>query len=122
MSLEADGAVAVFERDLQRRDGTCTGGAVWTTGEGSVGEYGVLIETSLGAPVKSTQAKAKQALHGIWQAETKADAEKAFDLFLKTYEPKTLPMPNGRLSSLCFPNCPSEPTVVAVLGEIPGKC
>ena len=35
-----------------------------------------------------TPAKAKQALHAIWQAETKADAEKAFDLFLETYEPK----------------------------------
>ena len=32
---------------------------------------------------KSVQGKAKQALHAIWQAETKADAEKAFDLFLK---------------------------------------
>ncbi len=30
---------------------------------------------------KSVQAKAKQALHAIWQAETKVDAEKAFDLF-----------------------------------------
>ena len=37
---------------------------------------------------KSAQPKAKQALHEIWQAETRADAEKAFDLFLKTYEPK----------------------------------
>ena len=37
---------------------------------------------------KSIQAKAKQALHAIWRAETKADAEKAFDLFLETYEPK----------------------------------
>ena len=37
---------------------------------------------------KLTQAKAKQALHAIWQAETRADAEKAFDLFLETYEPK----------------------------------
>jgi len=37
---------------------------------------------------KSGQAKTKQALHNIWQAETKADAEKAFDLFIKTYEPK----------------------------------
>ena len=36
----------------------------------------------------SVQAKAKQTLHAIWQAETKADAEKAFNLFLKTYEPK----------------------------------
>ena len=37
---------------------------------------------------KSIQAKAKQALHGIWQAETREEAEKAFDLFLTTYEPK----------------------------------
>ena len=37
---------------------------------------------------QSVQAKAKQALHAIWQAETRADAEKAFDLFLNTYEPK----------------------------------
>ena len=37
---------------------------------------------------KSVQSKAKQALHAIWQAETKEDAEKAFDLFIKTYEPK----------------------------------
>ena len=32
---------------------------------------------------------AKQALHSIWQAETLADAEKAFDLFIETYEPKS---------------------------------
>ena len=37
---------------------------------------------------KSAQAKAKGSLHDIWQAETKADAEKAFDLFVKIYEPK----------------------------------
>ena len=37
---------------------------------------------------KSAQAKAKQALHAIWQAETRAEAEKAFDLFIQTYEPK----------------------------------
>ncbi len=37
---------------------------------------------------KSVQAKAKQALDAIWQAETQAGAENAFDLFLKTYEPK----------------------------------
>ena len=34
------------------------------------------------------QAKAKDSLHDIWQAETKADAEEAFDLFIKMYEPK----------------------------------
>ena len=28
------------------------------------------------------------AIHNIWQAETKEDAGKAFDLFVKTYEAK----------------------------------
>jgi putative transposase len=42
----------------------------------------------LNALPKASQAKAKQALHDIWQAETKKDAEKAFDLFVKTYEAK----------------------------------
>ena len=37
---------------------------------------------------KLSQPKAKAALHNIWQAETKVNAEKAFDLFIKTYEPK----------------------------------
>lgn len=37
---------------------------------------------------KSTQPKAKQSLHAIWQAETKVDAEQAFDLFIETYEAK----------------------------------
>jgi putative transposase len=37
---------------------------------------------------KLSQPKAKAALHDIWQAETKDDAEKAFELFIKTYEPK----------------------------------
>lgn len=37
---------------------------------------------------KSAQPKAKQALHEIWMAETKKDAESAFDLFIKTYEDK----------------------------------
>ena len=37
---------------------------------------------------KLSQPKAKAAIHSIWQAETKADAEKAFDLFIETYEPK----------------------------------
>jgi transposase-like protein len=37
---------------------------------------------------KLSQPKAKKALHDIWQAETKDGAQKAFDLFLKIYEPK----------------------------------
>jgi transposase-like protein len=36
----------------------------------------------------SKQAKAKQGLHDIWMAETKADAERAFDLFVETYQAK----------------------------------
>lgn len=37
---------------------------------------------------KASQPKAKQALHDIWQAETRADAEKAFDTFIRTYQAK----------------------------------
>jgi putative transposase len=37
---------------------------------------------------KGQQPKAKAMLHDIWQAETKAQAEKAFDLFVATYEAK----------------------------------
>jgi transposase-like protein len=35
-----------------------------------------------------SQPKAKAAIHNIWQAEAKEEAEKAFDLFIKTYEAK----------------------------------
>ncbi len=37
---------------------------------------------------KSKQAKAKGMLHDIWMAETRADAHKAFDLFIASYELK----------------------------------
>jgi len=37
---------------------------------------------------KSSQPKAKGMLHEIWQAETRAAAEKAFTLFVDTYEAK----------------------------------
>ena len=60
---------------------------------------------------KSAQAKAKQALHAIWQAATKADAEKAFELFLKTYEPKypkaTLCLQKDREELLVFYDFPA---------------
>ena len=42
----------------------------------------------LNAFPKSVQPKAKQALQNIWGAATQATAEHAFNLFLKTYEPK----------------------------------
>jgi putative transposase len=37
---------------------------------------------------KGQQPKAKGMLHAIWQAETRVAAEKAFDLFVATYEAK----------------------------------
>lgn len=37
---------------------------------------------------RSVQEKAKTMLHEIWQAETKSDAEKAFELFVATFEAK----------------------------------
>lgn len=37
---------------------------------------------------KSTQPKAKQALHDIWMAETRKGASAAFDLFIETYQDK----------------------------------
>ena len=61
---------------------------------------------------KSTQAKAKQALHDIWQVETKVAAEKAFDLFIKTYEPKypkaTLCLQKDRAELLAFYDFPAK--------------
>jgi len=61
---------------------------------------------------KSSQAKAKQALHDIWLAETKVAAEKAFDLFIKTYEPKypkaTLCLQKDRAELLAFYDFPAQ--------------
>ena len=61
---------------------------------------------------KSLQPKAKQALHEIWQADTRADAEKAFDLFVKTYEPKypkaTLCLEKDRAELMAFYDFPAQ--------------
>ncbi len=61
---------------------------------------------------KSLQPKAKQALHEIWQANTTEDAEKAFDLFLKTYEPKypkaALCLEKDRDELMAFFNFPAQ--------------
>ena len=37
---------------------------------------------------KSAQAKAKQGLHEIWMAETRAKAERAFNQWLERYDDK----------------------------------
>ena len=42
----------------------------------------------LNALPRSVQPKAKRGLHDIWQAARREDAEKAFDQFITTYEPK----------------------------------
>lgn len=42
----------------------------------------------LNALPKSVQPKAKKALQEVWMAPTRADAEKAFEVFVKTYEAK----------------------------------
>jgi len=61
---------------------------------------------------KLSQPKAKAALHNIWQAETKNDASKAFDLFIKTYEPKypkaALCLQNDREELMAFFDFPAQ--------------
>jgi transposase-like protein len=61
---------------------------------------------------KASQAKAKQALHNIWQAETRADAEKAFDDFIKRYDAKypkaTLNLQKDREELLAFYDYPAQ--------------
>ena len=42
----------------------------------------------LNALPKLSQPKAKQSLHQIWMAETREHAERAFDLFVRTYQDK----------------------------------
>ena len=37
---------------------------------------------------KRSQPKARKMLHDVWQAETREDAHKAFDLFIETFEAK----------------------------------
>ncbi len=61
---------------------------------------------------KLSQPKAKAAIHNIWQAETKDDAEKAFDLFIKTYEAKypkaTLCLQKDRTELMAFFDFPAQ--------------
>ncbi len=61
---------------------------------------------------KSLQPKAKQALHDIWQADARDNAEKALELFVKAYEPKylkaTLCLQKDREELLAFYDFPAQ--------------
>ena len=61
---------------------------------------------------KGEQKRAKAMIHEIWMASTKAEAEKAFDLFVKTYEAKhpnaTSCLENDRAELLAFYDFPAE--------------
>jgi putative transposase len=61
---------------------------------------------------KRLQPEAKEKIHEIWMASTRADAEKAFDLFIKTYEAKypkaTQCLAKDRETLLEFYNFPAE--------------
>lgn len=61
---------------------------------------------------KATQPKAKQALHNIWQAETKTEAEQAFDVFIATYDAKypkaTLCLQKDREELMAFYDFPAQ--------------
>ena len=61
---------------------------------------------------KSIQPKVKSALYEIWQAETRDDAYKAFELFIQTYEAKypkaTLMLQKDREELLAFYDFPAQ--------------
>ena len=61
---------------------------------------------------KLFQPKAKAAIHNIWQAENKVDAEKAFNLFIETYEPKypkaALCLQKDRIERMAFLDFPVQ--------------
>jgi putative transposase len=61
---------------------------------------------------KSQQPKAKEMLHGIWQAATRQEADKAFNLFVATYEAKypkaTECLSKDRETLLVFYDFPAE--------------
>jgi len=61
---------------------------------------------------KSVQAKAKSMLHDIWMAATRAEAERAFDLFVETfrlkYESAVACLEVDRAALLAFYDFPAE--------------
>ena len=61
---------------------------------------------------KSIQPQAKRVLHDIWQAPARAEADKAFDLFLNTFEAKypraATCLEKDRTELLAFYDFPAE--------------
>jgi putative transposase len=61
---------------------------------------------------KHSQTKAKQYIHDIWMAETRENAEKAVDLFIKTYQlkyaKKTQCLEKDREELLAFYDFPAD--------------
>ena len=61
---------------------------------------------------KGKQSKAKSMLHDVWMAETRQDADKAFDLFVASYEAKypkaAACMTKDRDALLAFYDFPAE--------------
>jgi len=61
---------------------------------------------------KSSQPRAKQSPRNIRQARIPVDAEKMFDLFIRTYEPRypkaTLCLQRGREELMAFYNFPAQ--------------
>ncbi len=66
----------------------------------------------LNALPKSLQVKAKQDVQEIWMSDTRAHSEKAFDLFVETYEAKypkaTRCLEKDRAALLAFYDFPAE--------------
>jgi transposase-like protein len=66
----------------------------------------------MGATPEGKQPKAKSMLHDIWMAETKAEAQKAFDLFVETFQAKyakaTECLGKDREALLTFYDFPAE--------------
>jgi transposase-like protein len=64
------------------------------------------------ANILNSLPKAKQTIHQIWQAETKINAEKTFELFIETYQDKypkaTLSLQKDREELLAFYDFPAK--------------
>jgi hypothetical protein len=79
----------------------------------------------LDALPKSQQPRAKENLHAIWQAATRQEADRAFDLFVATYEAKyrkaTEYLTKDREQLLVFYDFPAEHWIHLRTRPAPGR-